>query len=391
MKVAVIINELNIRGGTHKQVLRFCDYLKRMGNKVTIYTRYYDKDLTYPEFNEFEIVQIGKNGLFSPKEDRSFSQKARDLSRDIKLQKEFAKKISKDTDIINYHDNGMPWTVYEAKKLLHCPVVWQINDMPGCFAVGNMKGRSTGKIGSIKRFAYQHFVKHVDEITVNVSKNADLVKEIFNRDAKVLYCGVDVNEKLRKHSFKDIEGKIRLLSTGVFFTYRNYETLVDCVEKLKSEGKNVHLDIIGNTTWDKEYSDSIKKRISDKKLDDEVTVWGQVDDDKYNELYSSANIFLFMNVNQSWGLAIFEAMSCGLPVMVSNSVGAIELLHNGKDSVILDPFDVEGICKEIKKLTSDEDYYNRLSRKAMDEVKEYTWDKLYSSKMLNIFKQLESK
>ena len=32
MKIAVVVNELNVRGGTHKQVLRLCQYLKK--NKI---------------------------------------------------------------------------------------------------------------------------------------------------------------------------------------------------------------------------------------------------------------------------------------------------------------------------------------------------------------------
>ena len=38
MKVAVIVNELTVRGGTHKQVLRLCQYLekKKINKEVLI-------------------------------------------------------------------------------------------------------------------------------------------------------------------------------------------------------------------------------------------------------------------------------------------------------------------------------------------------------------------
>ena len=42
MKIAVLVNELNIRGGTHKQVLRLCEYLESQRIEFKIFTKYYD-------------------------------------------------------------------------------------------------------------------------------------------------------------------------------------------------------------------------------------------------------------------------------------------------------------------------------------------------------------
>lgn len=58
MKIAILVNELNIRGGTHKQVLRLCQYLKKCGEDVTIYTRVYSVNDTYPEFKEIKVVTV---------------------------------------------------------------------------------------------------------------------------------------------------------------------------------------------------------------------------------------------------------------------------------------------------------------------------------------------
>ena len=81
-------------------------------------------------------------------------------------------------------------------------------------------------------------------------------------------------------------------------------------------------------------------------------------------------------------------MSSGLPTLVSNSVGAIELLHDGEDSLIVDPFDAKQIAEVIKTLFDDSSYYNQISANAANAVKEYTWDKLYSTKMVDVFREL---
>ena len=83
-------------------------------------------------------------------------------------------------------------------------------------------------------------------------------------------------------------------------------------------------------------------------------------------------------------------MSCGLPTIVSNSVGAIELLHNNVDSIIVNPQDEEQIVSIIHKLIDSPQYYSMLSKNAIDVVKNYTWDCLYCMKVYEIFKGLQA-
>ena len=59
--------------------------------------------------------------------------------------------------------------------------------------------------------------------------------------------------------------QVKLLSTGVFFSYRNYETLVLVVDYLRSKGYKVKLDIIGSTDKDKDYANKILALIKAKK------------------------------------------------------------------------------------------------------------------------------
>ena len=263
--------------------------------------------------------------------------------------------------------------------------------MPGCFKVGVNKKTKTTTKDKLNRRGYRYLVKKIDAITVNVTKNKERVEKCMGKNATVLYCGVDVNANLRKHIYiPSIKNEIRLLSTGVFFPYRNYETLVLVIEQLRKEGYNAWLDIIGSTELSKDYANSVINLISDKSLKKYIKVWGQVDESTYNMLYNRANIFAFVNIDQSWGLTVFEAMSAGIPTIVSNSVGAIELLHDGEDSIIVEPKNVRTISDTIKKLVSDEEYYNKISNNAYVIVKEFSWDKLYSSKLVEIFEKLVS-
>ena len=82
-------------------------------------------------------------------------------------------------------------------------------------------------------------------------------------------------------------------------------------------------------------------------------------------------------------------MSAGIPTLVSDSVGAIELLHDEEDAIIVQPKNVAQISDTIRKLIEDESYYNKISQNAYEVVKKYSWDGLYSSKMVGLFEKLQ--
>ena len=98
MKVAIVVNELNIRGGTHKQVLRLCEYLVAQEIEFKLLTKYYDAAKTYPEFEKF-----CPRSLYKTEED--FNKK-RGIVEKIRYTVQFMKMIPEDYDIINIQVRG---------------------------------------------------------------------------------------------------------------------------------------------------------------------------------------------------------------------------------------------------------------------------------------------
>lgn len=389
MKVAIVVSEINVRGGTHKQVLRLCQYLEKHGIEFSLLTKYYEPDKSYPEFENYEVLYVKEK----PSEwdsNATFFQKLKLLWERLFYEEYLLfRKIPKGTNIVNIHDNRLFAFAFLSKVLRRAKLVWQINDLP--YSILHGRGEGKRNIDAmVEDFFIHQTIQRADEISVNVTKNAQRVREKMGRDAHVFYCGVDVNDALKPHTYPGVEKKpIRLLSTGVFFPYRNYESLVLAVEQLRERGYDAHLDIIGSTEVFKPYADTVCQLIREKDLQEHVSVWGQVDEETYARLYNEADQFMFLNIDQSWGLAVFEAMSCGLPVLVSNSVGAIELLEHDQTAAIMDPKDIDVICDTVIKLATDGDYYTKLSQNASAAVKEFTWDKLYNEKMLSLFHKLE--
>jgi len=384
-RIAFLIYDINVCGGTHKQFLKLLDYTAQQGISFVIITKIVDLEQAYPGFKKYSTHIHLCNYEFH----RPLLFKIRGLRKYAKFYSHFLykrklHKLLEGVDVINIHDGGWERELayFKGKR-----VIWQVNDLPGCFALGASKHEITTEDKNEQRIILRN-IKYVSDFTVNVSKNAQRIKECFHRDAKVFYCGIEPIQIKRdiNHSFSRFHSKkVNLLSSGVFFRYRNYETQIEVVKQLVDIGYDVNLHIIGKLL-DHEYADFIQYKIDMYGLNQRIIIEGQVDDEKFCKLHKDADIFLFVNIDQSWGLAVFEAMSCGLPVIVSDSVGATEILDKGVNSIFVNPTDVTSIINEILKLISSNEYYSSISNQASLFHKNWGWDQVYCSKMIELMK-----
>ena len=104
-----------------------------------------------------------------------------------------------------------------------------------------------------------------------------------------------------------------------------------------------------------------------------------------NSYYKNAHAFAFLNVDQSWGLAVFEAASMGLPVILSSSVGAVELLSGKSGIEIVDPTSIDEISAAISTIVNDKNNYLKYCFEVTNAVRDMSWDKMYSENIESIF------
>ena len=82
-------------------------------------------------------------------------------------------------------------------------------------------------------------------------------------------------------------------------------------------------------------------------------------------IYAASDIFVLPAEAESWGLVVNEAMAAGLPVVVSDSVGAAPDLVDGKDTGIVYPVgDIEKLVEAIDALLSSPVMIHRMGGNA---------------------------
>jgi len=86
---------------------------------------------------------------------------------------------------------------------------------------------------------------------------------------------------------------------------------------------------------------------------------------------SGAKCFLFPSLYEGFGMPVIEAMSCGTPVITSNTTSLNEI--SGEAALKVNPLDSSEITEAIEKFMFEEDTLNEYRLKGFDHVGKYTW------------------
>ena len=81
-----------------------------------------------------------------------------------------------------------------------------------------------------------------------------------------------------------------------------------------------------------------------------------------------SDIFLLPSIEDSYGLVVVEAMASGLPAIVTDHVGASEVIASGVNGLVVPAGDDEALVTALRRLSDDGDLRSQMGRAARDSV-----------------------
>ncbi len=73
------------------------------------------------------------------------------------------------------------------------------------------------------------------------------------------------------------------------------------------------------------------------------------------ELYVAADVFALLSEREPWAVVVNEAAACGLPLVLSDRVGAAhDLLRDGENGALVPAGDVAAASSALRELAADE-------------------------------------
>jgi glycosyltransferase involved in cell wall biosynthesis len=102
-----------------------------------------------------------------------------------------------------------------------------------------------------------------------------------------------------------------------------------------------------------------------------VTFTGLLENDELVRMYVAADVFVLASRRETWGVVVNEAMAAGLPLVVSDQVGAgRDLVVAGRNGEVVPADDVDALASALRDLKADparRETYGRASKEAISD------------------------
>jgi 1,4-alpha-glucan branching enzyme len=377
MNIALIMHELLVEGGGERQCVSLARELMRQGHQVKVYTSAYDPSNCFPEIcQDITVIEVGRGrwpGLRKP----AFLRGYLDMAH-------LARKIRERHEIWNPHHWPAQWGALWLKQKLGGAVLWMCNDVPTFFDISQRSDESAGKRGVHHLFySYDRAQNRKIDLTMFLSKWAESeFKKIYPAKTCVVRSGADPirfspggdRRKIRKR-FGYKPDDFVLLWLGIFMPHRRLQDALEAVGLLISRGVSVRLLLAGSGRSFPEYVQSLQEQAAKLGITGHVTFAGKVEDDEVRDFYCACDAFLFPNENQTWGLAVLEAMACGRPVLVSRGAAVHEVLTDNENAVLFPARNPAQLAEKIQYLIEQPEERNRIAEAGMALVRtKYNWE-----------------
>lgn len=155
------------------------------------------------------------------------------------------------------------------------------------------------------------------------------------------------------------EGIPRFLFLGRLVPHKGILWLLRAVERVRSQGHAIHLDIAG----DGDLAATAQRYVTRHGLSDVITFHGWVEEERVNTLIQSARAIVFPSIwHEPAGLVSLEA-AAHARALIASRVGGIPEYGRDDYAVLVPPNDTQALADAIASMAQDPDRCERLGRR----------------------------
>lgn len=182
----------------------------------------------------------------------------------------------------------------------------------------------------------------------------------YGKKIKVIYNGIEPTKNRAKIFSNDHE--IILGTVGTLIPLKGMQYLIDAMPLILTEFPEAKLVIIG----DGPYKKNLEKQVKRMKLKKDVEFHGfKAEIEK--ELVKM-DLYIQPSISESFGLAIVQAMSVGLPIIATKTGGIPELVTEGKSGYLVEAANAKELANAIIYLLRDKKQARRMGEMARREA-----------------------
>lgn len=219
-------------------------------------------------------------------------------------------------------------------------------------------------------------LRKVVKIIADSNYTAQEIQRYFDiplNKIKVIHMGVD--DRLFNSDFKEDldmikKGEKYILTVKSNLPHKNLKGVVKGFAIAKTKYRIPHkLIIVGSA---KILHDELLESIQELTIEEDILFVENVTDKELSELYKRADLFIFLPLNEGFGMPILEAMASGVPVLCSDRASLPEV--SGDAAMLIDPLDVNQVGEMINRCLNDEKLRKDMISKGIQRASLFSWE-----------------
>jgi glycosyltransferase involved in cell wall biosynthesis len=168
---------------------------------------------------------------------------------------------------------------------------------------------------SVLRLGEKMGGRYANEVIVISSVIRDIIRTRCHREPNLVYNGVNLPEKCEGYDFLSqigVEPLRYILAVARFVPEKGLHDLIDAFKAMDVDYKLV---IAGDADHETDYSRNLRRIARE---DERIILTGYITGEPLNQVYTHARLFALPSYHEGLPIVLLEAMSYGLPALVSD-------------------------------------------------------------------------
>jgi len=238
----------------------------------------------------------------------------------------------------------------------------------------------------LDKYLFQYLSPFLWRKSVKVIANSTLLRDLAYKVSKkteidIITNGIDVNF-FSPPECRDFEGKKIILGVGRLIERKGFDILIKAAGKYAQKNNDFNFEI-----WlvgDGPEKEKLMQLAKEYGIENQLNMLGIKDKNELQKIYKEAHIFCLPSYNEGMSNAVLEAISTGLPALVTNVGGSEELIHN--NGYIFATGDTLALQNLLGKLFNDNKLLVLMSDESRKIANELSWEKI-TAKFVHCFEQ----
>ena len=233
-----------------------------------------------------------------------------------------------------------------------------------------------------------HKIWHQAKFVVTNSKGLTELAKKSDPQQKFLeiFNGIDTTfYQPNKRTLEDKKREFRILLASRLTRRKGFNYAIDAFARLVKKYPQIKIQIAGG---EGNAMAELKEQVRKLKLADKINFSGLYTKEESPAIYNWADVFVMPSLNEGMSNNLLEALASGLPVLMTPTGGAEELVIDGKNGYLIKMKDVDSIVEKISLLIDNLQKCEIFGAKSREIAENMSWFSV-AEEYINLYNKMD--